>query len=699
LIRFWRAGFGRDIAALLLVTIVLGSMLAGGVSAAVDKYFAGTVRNLIGDFGEYDVIVHVREEAREAAATALNDLLQERLSGFRLKSGLTVAGKANFFVGIPHRKKSRNVFESFGKWVATLPGYAGLTFITEPSVLVNNVHPGVRRTLSESLSAVDGVRFVFQDGSNLIAVLDSPAEAEAVYEAARSMAARYRILEIRFPFEYRVADAQEAAGDVEKSLENMWGKDAVRDVTVAGQEDQMGSFVTALREMKRFLVSYATQVEIRLTTPGGVMTGDTLELGDASGRVAMRVSAVNGDRVRGYVEQGDAGRFLRDGTTAYHRSGKDRRPVGRAVLTNERMQLVEGIDASLELLSHLQELSHDADGAVQKAEDTLKTFEAALVQLDVVQEQVRQINEELTTKGQVSTSELLMSVLLSSLVKKVQPKSEPADLQQVDVPGMQAALREISQRLNAMAQVDMDAIAREVRRVRDNLPQLNDSEIGDSLRLIDKYLEGQVLPGDRLQFLLQPQVDVEQSEALIGGVLKRNDVVLFTTPAAVVSPDARATLFSVLSDVRRTIAGIATLVLALLAMLLDHATVFSSLRVLQENQGPRRRRILHPATWFEPVDGWAAVTGVLLVAGMYVGSRAGIPGLSFGHVVLIGAVLGFGVSKLALRISPVNSEEVAAGLALGLNSAQVMREIVVPSGRPGLLLLLNRRHQVFVGVR
>ena len=31
--------------------------------------------------------------------------------------------------------------------------------------------------------------------------------------------------------------------------------------------------------------------------------------------------------------------------------------------------------------------------------------------------------------------------------------------------------------------------------MRENLPQLSDEEIADSLHLIDRYLEGQVVPG------------------------------------------------------------------------------------------------------------------------------------------------------------------------------------------------------------
>jgi ABC-type amino acid transport system permease subunit len=55
------------------------------------------------------------------------------------------------------------------------------------------------------------------------------------------------------------------------------------------------------------------------------------------------------------------------------------------------------------------------------------------------------------------------------------------------------------------------------------------------------------------------------------------------------------------------------------------------------------------------------------------------------------------VARFAERFSPVNIKEVTAGQALGLSNVQIMREIVIPSSRPGLMNLLNRWKQQFRG--
>jgi len=47
------------------------------------------------------------------------------------------------------------------------------------------------------------------------------------------------------------------------------------------------------------------------------------------------------------------------------------------------------------------------------------------------------------------------------------------------------------------------------------------------------------------------------------------------------------------------------------------------------------------------------------------------------------------VANNAEKISPLSMDEVTAGESLGLSYDEIMREIVVPNGRPGLLQKMN----------
>ncbi|MBC8015317.1 MAG: hypothetical protein H7X79_06180, partial [Sporomusaceae bacterium] len=53
------------------------------------------------------------------------------------------------------------------------------------------------------------------------------------------------------------------------------------------------------------------------------------------------------------------------------------------------------------------------------------------------------------------------------------------------------------------------------------------------------------------------------------------------------------------------------------------------------------------------------------------------------------------VAGYSEKISPVSGEEIMAGQSLGLSIDEIMREIVIPSGRPGLLQKLNSRKVKF----
>ena len=64
-------------------------------------------------------------------------------------------------------------------------------------------------------------------------------------------------------------------------------------------------------------------------------------------------------------------------------------------------------------------------------------------------------------------------------------------------------------------------------------------------------------------------------------------------------------------------------------------------------------------------------------------------------VPVIGALLGWIVAGYAEKISPISSEEVMAGESLGLSFDEIMRELVIPSARPGLLQQLNQRKLKF----
>jgi hypothetical protein len=229
--------------------------------------------------------------------------------------------------------------------------------------------------------------------------------------------------------------------------------------------------------------------------------------------------------------------------------------------------------------------------------------------------------------------------------------------------------------------------------VRDTLPNLNDAEIGQSIRLINTYLGGQVIPGERVQLLIEGQhVDEKALESLFREELENPYMHTYSTSVGMVTPDARGEVFRILKEVRSIVAGMLSIIFTMIVLVLDHATVFSTLKFLRANDRPNKRRW---ARLFNPLLVLGGVLGSLILTSVYYLSRSQIPFVSLPFVVFLGFALGGLIVVFAERFSPVHSMELMAGQSLGLSNVQIMREIVIPPSRPGLLNLLNRFRQQF----
>ncbi|MEW6230564.1 MAG: hypothetical protein AB1700_21175, partial [Bacillota bacterium] len=110
-----REGFTRDLLVTLIATVLLGAAVAGGVARAVDTYLGRQVTGVLGDLGEYDLILHVREDARELARSEIAKVLASSFKGARMKEGPTVIGKANFFIALPEERRTRSGLEGLAR--------------------------------------------------------------------------------------------------------------------------------------------------------------------------------------------------------------------------------------------------------------------------------------------------------------------------------------------------------------------------------------------------------------------------------------------------------------------------------------------------------------------------------------------------------------------------------------------------------
>ncbi len=698
---FFRDGFYKDLIILLIITVIVGAVFSQGIAWAIDTYFGDTLDGMIGEYGEYDVILHIREEAKEAAMRELDRIGQESFPGYRIKESLTIAGQANFFFGFPAEHRTKEVLEAITSYFGAVPGISGYTLMVEPSVLIRGVHPAVREDLREQIEGLEGVRFAVKDGGNLVVVLSHEDRIDTVTGAVESILQQYQILELRFPMGFEV-DTQEVGNQALKVLraQGLSGDRSYTNVTSAEYGEDLDAFLKALVEMRDFLGSYASQVRISPEPSARLGVGELIILEDG---LIIEVTGVYGDLVEAMIVEGSpvqsTDKIVQRG---YRFLGEGERGewIGNVEIENERYRLAYAVDESLRLLEELEELSIQASNAVDNAEAVLITFQEALMQLEVLQVQMRQLNEGIAGDGINSSGEqFLLTILLNGLFQTlaqgvINTGEEPLDsLQNLDLEAMRKSLSGISEQIGNVQEIDVAAIIEQIGFVRDTLPNLNDAEIGQSIRLINTYLGGQVIPGERIQLLIQGKaVDEKMLEGVFQRELDNPYLHTYSTSVGMVTPDARGELFRILKEVRSIVAGMLAIIFTIIVLVLDHATIFSTLKYVRASGKPVRKGL---AGLLNPLIFLGGALGSLILTSVYYLARSEIPFFSLPLIVLLGFGLGVLIAFMAERFSPVNSMELMAAQSLGLSNVQIMREVVIPPSRPGLLNLLNRFKQQF----
>ena len=86
---------------------------------------------------------------------------------------------------------------------------------------------------------------------------------------------------------------------------------------------------------------------------------------------------------------------------------------------------------------------------------------------------------------------------------------------------------------------------------------------------------------------------------------------------------------------------------------------------------------------------YSFLIGSIIFSSIYYLSQISFPYLNLKIIFLIGGILGIVVGLFSNMLNPVSKEEWEAGKALGFSAGEIMQEIIIPSGKPGLLYLLN----------
>jgi len=701
MLALFRDGFGIDIAILVIISVLLGGGLAAAIAAAVDGYFSGTLSSLIGKYGEYDLIIHVREETADAALEHLQRVIDERFPGSGIRKGVTVAGKANFLISLARGFRTEPVLSNLSVLTQGLPGEEGYTLILQPSITVSAVQPGSAGWIEAEIEKLPEVDFAFKHGRDLIVIPDRAEDVRLLTGDIEEILNRYQVLEVRFPGGLDEKSRKEAIKRITESLSQRWQGMAVVTLN-SEQEEDMQAFMNVLSEMKRFLLEYASRVVIKPDPGVRLGTGERMlvDTGEGDEPVEVEITGWEKDTATGLIVSGSIeGLEKLEHLNGYRQTdtGAPGDRVATIAIQNKRYELFRTIDQSVQLLEGLKDVSQGAGQAITDAKNTINRLREAVVELEALSRRYTQLRSLAENDGGNVGSQLMLGLLLNELFGD-DPVAGPGGLSEIarqknaddgSLPPVESRLDGISARLDELQVADVDRIIDRIQSIRQQMPHLTDAEIARSVRLLDRYIQGQVVPVDRAHVLVEGRVPGNRITDYLSGRQFGDCASFFIAPAGVINPDARTELVQVLSEVRGIIAGLVGAVWLFATLILDYATIFSAMRSLAR----RGRHGFSLQRWLGNGAVPGMVTGGTILMLVFWISDASLPGFKGLHIILLGAVLGCAVALLSDRVSPVNEGEIMAGEAMGFSYAEVMRQIVIPDSRPGLLSLLNKWRQ------
>jgi hypothetical protein len=768
----------KDIIILLLVSIILGSITASAISLASNAYFSKTISNLVGDSGEYDVIITVREEMKQDSAEHIQKIIQDTIPGAKFKEGPTLSGKTSFFIALPDSFKTKDSYDNLNKIFGSIPGGATVGILTEPRLTVRGVPEGAKKMLMDRIGKMDGVKFTFNDGASIGVLLTNANKNTAVSQQIKALLDQYQVIEISFPVGSEPANPIRSGNNIASAMEQNLKLELAQNASVDGKNDDMTSMVSTMIELKRFLSSYASQVVV---APGGdspYHSGDTFVFqgtdaaapvnGGAPDKnnVIVTVSAVRSDgSAEASITQGDSSQLTNpQGYSLVNNVIGN--PIGSASYRSPRQELGNALGETTKLVTQVPGFAKDAQSMSKVAFGVLDQYSHSLNSMDQTLTEIQNAGTtmENATRGltnidttalqnQVDSSAKTMGTLANTLqvvkllngdvngaigdvnatkqglnnvkttlgalnnvagdarqaktvVDDVVDKGQGAvaSLRSFDAAGARANLDDAGSRLAQVQQVNVPLITTQLQYMAAAIPNMKDDEINHSVALLDKFIAGQVIPGARIQILTTNNISTEAVMPLVVNEVGNSNASLYSTAVGVIEPDPRGQMMSVLAEVKAILAGLTAIAITILYLALDHTalmTVFKRRRLarkipLKGFSGFVRRLF---GVFTAPERQYGMVIGAVLLTSMFVLSKGGIPYLPWIGVPVVGALLGLLVAAYTDKISPVSSDEIMAGQALGLSFKEIMREIVIPSGRPGLMQQLNKRVMKFKGSR
>ncbi|MFW5981466.1 MAG: hypothetical protein ACOCRU_02695, partial [bacterium] len=313
-------------------------------------------------------------------------------------------------------------------------------------------------------------------------------------------------------------------------------------------------------------------------------------------------------------------------------------------------------------------LSSSLDSNYDLVSDRLDEMNPVLGSIDLWQDKIESLLKvEETLNSGADWQEV------EGIIEEIEETAQVLDTEQ-----LQESLGSIQEILLELQNYQLPIILEQLSYIQNSLPDLKEDEIIETLNLIDSYIAGEVIPGEQIQLLLKGRYNSKSLIDDIKTIIHNPAVTFMEMDAGLLQPNPRAEIFNILTEVRAVIATIIALIFTLFIMILDQSLIISVLKI--KNSHAYLYAFLSGGIILSMISQFSQIQFAYLN-----------PQLEF----LIGGFLALLVALLSTMLNPVNQEEWEAGIALGFSPAEIMHEIIIPSGKPGLMYLLNYPKMIF----
>lgn len=445
MLKLFRDGFSRNIITVLLVTVIIGSIFAAGVASAANFYFGETLQGLIGEFGEYDLILHFRQPTKDIAAEKLNEIIAEKLPGVRWKEGTSIAGKANFFLSFPDKYKVPEVWEKLDQYFGSIPGKSGWTIMLEPRLTIRGIPIGAQSIVINQIKAIEQIDFVFRNGSNLELVLKEGSSVSEVSTLVKEILKGYSLFTVYFPLGYQPEDTVSLGKNLAARLQEELSLTTSRNITFGGIDKKTATFTETMGEMKSFLLAYASQITVELSQKTNVREQDRLILGSEKDPLIMQVTKVKDQELQGIIIQGDTPNLL--GQRAYEMDEDGQRGSWIGVVAridNPKENLNQALDQSIILLEQLDQIIAQAEEVSEGAQRAVDGYRQILPETRDLQDKLRQMDERLAQSSALGSKKINLDPTIKGLNNVEARLVETRSVLEQHELGLEAGMKEIT---------------------------------------------------------------------------------------------------------------------------------------------------------------------------------------------------------------------------------------------------------------